>query len=121
MAELADALDSKSSMGNYVWVQVPPSVPPLEVNKDAADSTFIATEHISIGRCYQQLGLYDKAMNSYLSVLPISLRMGVKENLRTIYANVSEIYEILGKQSLALNYYKKYVMNEYTSLHISLN
>ncbi len=80
----------------------------LEVNKDAADSTFIATEHISIGRCYQQLGLYDKAMNSYLSVLPISLKMEVKENLRTIYANVSEIYEISGKQQLALNYYKKY-------------
>lgn len=25
MAELADALDSKSSMGDYVWVRVPPT------------------------------------------------------------------------------------------------
>ena len=81
----------------------------LKTNEDAADSTFIATEHISIGRCYQQLGLLDKAMNSYLSVLPISLKMDVKENLKTIYANVSEIYEDSGNERQAFNYYKKYV------------
>ena len=81
----------------------------LKTNEDAADSTFIATEHISIGRCYQQLGLSDKAMNSYLSVLPISLKMDVKENLKTIYANVSELYEHSGNEGQAFNYYKKYV------------
>ncbi|MCK5210884.1 MAG: tetratricopeptide repeat protein [Cyclobacteriaceae bacterium] len=81
----------------------------LKTNEDAADSTFIATEHISIGRCYQQLGLSDKAMNSYLSVLPISLKMDVKENLKTIYENVSEIYEHSGNEGQAFNYYKKYV------------
>ncbi len=27
VVELADALDSKSNVGNYVWVQVPPSAP----------------------------------------------------------------------------------------------
>lgn len=26
---MVDALDSKSSIGNYVWVRVPPSVPQL--------------------------------------------------------------------------------------------
>ena len=81
----------------------------LKTNEDAADSTFIATEYISIGRCYQQLGLSDKAMNSYLSVLPISLKMDVKENLKTIYENVSEIYEHSGNEGQAFNYYKKYV------------
>ncbi|MCK5280256.1 MAG: tetratricopeptide repeat protein, partial [Cyclobacteriaceae bacterium] len=81
----------------------------LKTNEDAADSTFIATEYISIGRCYQQLGLSDKAMNSYLSVLPISLKMDVKENLKTIYANVSELYEHSGNEGQAFNYYKKYV------------
>ena len=31
VVELADALDSKSSVGNNVWVQVPPSAPNLKM------------------------------------------------------------------------------------------
>ena len=40
----------------------------LSNNEDAADSTFIATAQISIGRCYQQLGRYDRAVQSYMKV-----------------------------------------------------
>lgn len=78
-------------------------------NEDAADSTFIATTQISIGRCHHQLGFLDKAMNAYLNVLPISLKMDVKENLQTIYANLSDLNEQKGNKVLAFEYYKKYV------------
>ncbi|MCK5704040.1 MAG: tetratricopeptide repeat protein, partial [Cyclobacteriaceae bacterium] len=78
-------------------------------NEDAADSTFIATTQISIGRCYHQLGFLDKAMNAYLDVLPISLKMDVKENLQAIYANLSDLNEQKGNRNLAFEYYKKYV------------
>ena len=81
----------------------------LITNEDAADSTFIATTQISIGRCYHQLGFLDKAMNAYLDVLPISLKMDVKENLQAIYANLSDLNEQKGNRNLAFEYYKKYV------------
>lgn len=81
----------------------------LKANENAIDSTFIATAHISIGRCYQQLGLVDKAMASYFMVLPISLKMDVKENLSTVYANLSDIYSQKGNLSQAFEYYKKYI------------
>ncbi len=80
----------------------------LDTNKDAVDSTFIATAVISIGRCHQQMGKMDLALLAYLEVLPISERMDVKENLTTIYQHISQIYEHKGENSLALRYYKKY-------------
>jgi len=77
-------------------------------NKDAADSTFIATTNISIGRCYQNLGFLDKAMSTFLNVLPLSLKTGVKENLKTIYSEMSIIYEEKGNTTASYEYYKKY-------------
>ena len=79
----------------------------LEMNADAQDSTFIATTRISIGRCYQQLGKYDLAEQAYLKVLPISLKMDVKENLQTIYFKLSEIYAIRRNTALSYDFYKK--------------
>ena len=79
----------------------------LKMNVDAQDSTFIATTRISIGRCYQQLGNYDLAEQAYLKVLPISLKMDVKENLQTIYIHLSEIYEARRNTALSYEYYKK--------------
>lgn len=80
----------------------------LLTNEDAADSTFIATTQISIGRCYQHLGLLDRAMSIYLNVLPISIKMDVKENLLTIFEHLSDIYTQKGNKTLALAYFKKY-------------
>jgi tetratricopeptide (TPR) repeat protein len=97
----------------------------LESNKAAADSTFIATQFISIGRCYQSLGMFEKARKSYLAVLPISLRMDVKENIRTIYFQLSEIYEQENNVGMAFSYYKKFtevkdkIYNEETSRQIA--
>ena len=79
----------------------------LEMNADAQDSTFIATTRISIGRCYQQLGKYDLAEQAYLKVLPISLKMDVKENLQTIYFKLSEIYAIRRNTALSYDFYRK--------------
>ena len=80
----------------------------LDTNKEAADSTFIATENISIGRCYQKLEMYDVAKSYYIKTLPISIKMDVKENIKTIYQKLSEIYDIKGNPTLALDYYRKY-------------
>lgn len=75
---------------------------------NAEDSTFNATEQIAIGRCYQEMGHTDAALKAYLQVLPISLKMDVKENLRTIYKNISIIYEQKGNTPRAYEFYKKY-------------
>lgn len=80
----------------------------LQTNKEAADSTFIATQNISIGRCYQALGDHVKARNYYLSVLPITQKMDVKENLRTIYLQLSKLYEHENNDHMAYSYFKKY-------------
>ena len=81
----------------------------LEINIDAGDSTFIATQQISIGRCYQALGMHDRAIAFYQKALPISIRMDVKENQKTIYKQLTEIYELRGDNSIAYEYFKKYV------------
>lgn len=81
----------------------------MEINKQAADSTFISTAVISLGKCYQQLGQLAKASNLYMSVLPTSLKNNVRENIREIYKNLSEISEKNGEPTLALTYYKKYI------------
>jgi len=75
---------------------------------NADDSTFNATEQISIGRCYQKMGRTDAALKAYLQVLPISIKMDVKENLRTIYKNASIIYEQKGNTARAFEFYKKF-------------
>jgi tetratricopeptide (TPR) repeat protein len=80
----------------------------LASNKAASDSTFIATQFVSIGRCYQSLGMFEKARKSYLAVLPISLRMDVKENIRTIYFQLAEIYEQENNVGMSYSYYKKF-------------
>jgi len=80
----------------------------LNRNTKAADSTFIATTNISIGRCYQELGMYEEAESFYLKMLPISLKMDVKENIKTIYQKLSEIYDLTEDQPKAFEYYKKY-------------
>jgi tetratricopeptide (TPR) repeat protein len=80
----------------------------LQTNVDAADSTFIATNKISLGRCYRQMGQLDRATQVYLGVLPFTLKMDVKENLKTIYGNLSEIYEKKGNPAVALDYLRKY-------------
>ena len=41
VAELADALDSGSSEGNFMWVQVPSSAPGRSRCKDGADFLYI--------------------------------------------------------------------------------
>ena len=41
VAELADALDSGSSEGNFMWVQVPSSAPSRSRCKDGADFLYI--------------------------------------------------------------------------------
>jgi tetratricopeptide (TPR) repeat protein len=80
----------------------------LEINKDAQDSTFNATAQISIGRCYQNLGQLDRALNAYTGALPITKAMDVKENLRTIYKNMSVIYERKGDLNRSLTYFKDF-------------
>jgi len=97
----------------------------LESNKAAADSTFIATQIISLGKCYQNLGFLSMAEELYLSVLETSIRMDVKENIRTIYFQLSEIYQAQNKDRLSFDFYKKYtevkdqMYNEETSRQIS--
>jgi len=81
----------------------------LDINKDAQDSTFNATVQIAIGRCYQKLGLDDLALQAYQATLPITIAMDVKENLRTTYKNMSELYEKKGNTHMSFETYKKYV------------
>ena len=78
-------------------------------NTEADDLTFNTTNQISQARCHHQLGELRKALNGYLSALPPSIEMDVQENQRVIYLHLSEIYDVLGNKSLALDYYKKYV------------
>ena len=81
----------------------------LKTNEQSADSTFIATTTIAMGRCYQKMGKLESAKSAYLSVLPVSLKMNVRENLKTIYKSLSELYEKEGRKSKALHYHKKFI------------
>ena len=45
---MADAQDSKSCEGNFMWVQVPPSAPDKVVTKDVTIFLFFKTGFLSI-------------------------------------------------------------------------
>ena len=81
----------------------------LDINTGAGDSTFIATKQIAIGRCYQALGMEDKALTYFVKTLPISIKMDVKENMKTIYSSLASIYDSKGNSAIAYDYFKKYV------------
>ena len=49
VVELADAPDSKSGVGDNVWVQVPPSAPNLKVADNFGYQLLFLREHLAIG------------------------------------------------------------------------
>jgi hypothetical protein len=48
VAELADALDSKSSTGNSVWVRAPPSAKPLFKRRSAWEADLLEVAYQSL-------------------------------------------------------------------------
>jgi hypothetical protein len=66
-----------------------------------------------------------EAEKLYLGVLETSIRMDVKENIRTIYLKLSEIYEKQNRYGLAFSTYQKYtdvkdrMYNEETARQVS--
>lgn len=79
----------------------------LEIARQINDPTLLSNTLNLLGRCYETVGLFDKAVSSYLESLTYSIKNKDDKQLCFTYRNLGKIFESIGNSQKSREYYDK--------------
>jgi serine phosphatase RsbU (regulator of sigma subunit) len=71
------------------------------------DSVNLPDAYLTLGNAYMSRGMYDKALQAYLSGLPICEKQTNRKRTGNVYNNIAEVYNQMKNYERSLEYYSK--------------